>query len=107
MPAFPTLGAAKILPAKAKGAAGFAGIGGGLQGFLNSPPSFLSGGGLPGITGGDARSTAFSSSDGTVFSASPFIFGGSGAGIDQNGGVLKYAILGATVLLGLLIWRRR
>jgi len=101
MPAFATLGAAKLVPAAAKGL-------GGLQGFLGSAPSFLSGGGggLPGITGGDAKSEAFATSDATLTSANPFIFGGSGGGVDQNGGLLKYAILAGTVLLGLMIWRR-
>ena len=96
MPAPATTGAGKLLPFAAKG-------GGGLGSFLSSAPFFLKAG-LPGVSGGHAKSEAFSSSEGVL--SSPFVFGGSGGGIDQNGGVFKLAIMAGAILLGVLIWRR-
>jgi len=99
MPSFAGLGAANVV--------GQSVASGGLSSFLSSAPSFLGGGGgmpIPGLTGGDAESGAFSSSSGTL--SSPFIFGGSGAGVDQNGGLFKWAIVAGAILLGVLIWKR-
>lgn len=75
-----------------------------LSGFLGGPA-----GGLPSITGGDARSDAVSQAinDGVFSYSSPFILGGSGAGVNTgNQGLMQIALIGALILGGVYLWRK-
>jgi len=81
-----------------------AGGGGMLSGFLGGPA-----GGLPSVTGGDARSDAASQAinDGVFTYSSPFITGGSGAGVNTgNQGLMQIALIGALILGGFYLWQK-
>ena len=71
--------------------------------------SMLMGGGLPSITGGEAKSEANSGSKNSgVFNyQSDFIVGGSGAGVNAGStNAINMAVIGAIILGGLYLWKK-
>jgi hypothetical protein len=102
----PSLGGGWNEPTSTGGGWNSSGKGGGglLSGFLSGPA-----GGLPSITGGDARSDAVSQAinRGTFSYSAPFTLGGSGAGVNTGGqGLMQIALVGAIILGGLFLWRK-
>lgn len=74
------------------------------NGFLDPMSSLLGGTGIPGLTGGDAESSAYA--DGYQYSSytntSPWNIDRSSGGISQ----ISVGIIAAAALLGLLVWKR-